>query len=122
MLVVALGPLGLDVLLDGVDLALVLNQFLLDVIKPVVNLALQDLILLGVVLDRVESDFLGQPLLVGLQELPDFAHSRLFVIKLLLEVVSVLEFDVDVRVHRFNFELSLLHLLPDAALEVFHFL
>jgi len=59
MLIVALGSLGLNVLLDGIDLALILDKLLLNVVQPVVDLRLQNLILLGVVLDRVESDLLG---------------------------------------------------------------
>ena len=59
MLIVALGSLGLNVLLDGIDLALILDKLLLNVVQPVVDLRLQNLVLLGVVLDRVESDLLG---------------------------------------------------------------
>lgn len=50
VLVVALGSLGLDVLLDGVDLRLVLDQLLLDVVQSVVNLVSKDLVLLRIVL------------------------------------------------------------------------
>ena len=58
VLVVALCSLGLDVLLDGVDLGLVLDQLLLDVVESVVDLVAEDLVLLGVVLHGVVSHLL----------------------------------------------------------------
>lgn len=63
-LVVALGALALDVLLDGVDLGLVADQLLLDVVQAVVDVTLQDLILLGVVLHGVVRHLLRQAWLV----------------------------------------------------------
>lgn len=65
-LVITLGPLGLNILLNGVDLALVLNEFLLDIIEPIVYLTLQYLILLCVVLHRVECHLLSQPIAITL--------------------------------------------------------
>ena len=44
VLVVALRPLRLDVLLNSIDLRLVLNQLLLDIVQPVINLILEDLV------------------------------------------------------------------------------
>jgi hypothetical protein len=58
VLIVALSSLRFNVLLDCVDLALILNQFLLDIIQPVVDFTLQDLVLFGVVLHGVESNLL----------------------------------------------------------------
>ena len=58
VLVIGLGALGLDVLLDGIDLRLVLNQLLLNVIQSVVDFRLQDLVLLGIVPHRVVSHLL----------------------------------------------------------------
>lgn len=49
-LVVRLCTLRLDVLLDRIDLRLILDQLLLDIIQSVVDVALQDLVLLGVML------------------------------------------------------------------------
>ena len=63
-LVVGLGTLCLDVLLDRVDLRLVLNQLLLDVIQSIVNVALEDLILLRVVLHRMVCHLLLETWLV----------------------------------------------------------
>ncbi len=67
-LVVRLGALGLDVLLDRVDLRLVLDQLLLYVIQTVVDVALQDLILFGVVFHGVIGHLLLEAGLVLLQE------------------------------------------------------
>ena len=66
MLVVALCTLRLDVLLDGVDLRLVLDQLLLDVVQAVVDFTLQNLVLLGVMLHRVEGNLLCKSILVRL--------------------------------------------------------
>ena len=121
MLVIALGSLGLDVLLDGVDGRLVLDQFFLNVIQSIVYFTLQNLVLLCVVLHRMESDLFGEPVLVCLQELADFTHSILLVFELLLKGVSVLELVVNVVIHSIDFGLSLFHLLLDPSLEVFNF-
>ena len=75
VLIVALRSLRLDVLLDRIDLRLVLNQFLLDIVQPVVNLVLQDLVFHFVVIHRLVSDLLGQAILVHLQKLFDLAHA-----------------------------------------------
>ena len=50
VLVVALCSLCFDVLLNRIDLRLVLNQLLLDVVQSVVDLALKNLVLFGVML------------------------------------------------------------------------
>lgn len=59
VLVVALGSFRFDILLDGVDLRLVLNQFLLDVIQPIVYVTLQNFVLFRVVLHRMETNLFG---------------------------------------------------------------
>lgn len=69
VLVVTLRAFGLNVLLDGVDLRLVLDQLLLNIIEPVVDLVTQYLVLLRVVLHRVQRDLFGQVDLVNLHKL-----------------------------------------------------
>lgn len=66
VLVVALRSLRLDVLLNRINLRFVLNQLLLDVIEPVVDLILQDLVLHLVVVHRLVGDLLRQARLVHL--------------------------------------------------------
>ena len=73
VLVVALGSLGLDVLLNCVNLRLVLNELLLDIVEPVVDLVAQDLVLLRVMLHRMECDLLREALPVNCHKL---LHSR----------------------------------------------
>jgi hypothetical protein len=58
MLVVCFRTLCFNVLLDGVNLTLIVDQFLLDVIQLVVDIGLSDLIPLGVVLHLLVSDLL----------------------------------------------------------------
>jgi hypothetical protein len=59
VLVVALCTLGLNILLNCINLRLVLDQLLLDVVQAVVDFALKDLVLLGVMLHRMERNLLG---------------------------------------------------------------
>lgn len=52
-LVVLFSSLGFDVLLDSVDLRLVGDKTFLLLVQPVVDVALQDLVLSSVMLHRV---------------------------------------------------------------------
>lgn len=122
VLIVALRSLRLDVLLDRIDLRLVLNQFLLDIVQPVVNLVLQDLVFHFVVIHRLVSDLLGQAILVHLQKLFDLAHAQLFLVELGFEVVCPGEFVFNVVLHAHDFVLSLFHFFFDSLLEVLDFL
>jgi hypothetical protein len=62
--VVRLRTLGLDVLLNRVDLALVANQTLFDLIEAVVDVRLQNLVLDRVMLDPVVGRLVHQLSLV----------------------------------------------------------
>ena len=62
--VVRLCTLGLDVLLNRVDLALVANQTLFDLIEAVVDVRLQNLVLDRVMLDTVVGRLVHQLSLV----------------------------------------------------------
>ena len=66
VLVVALRPLRLDILLDRVNLRLILNQLLLDVVQPIVDLVLQNLVFHFVVVHRLVCDLLRKAVLVDL--------------------------------------------------------
>ena len=63
-LVVLLSALGLDVLLDSVDLGLVGYQSFLLLVESVVDVALQNLVLAGVVFHGVVSRLLAQTHLI----------------------------------------------------------
>ena len=68
LLIVGLGALGLNVLLDGIDLALVVNQLLLDVVQSIVDVGLQNLVLLRVVLHLMICDLLVETDTVHVEE------------------------------------------------------
>lgn len=63
-LVITFCALRLDVLLDGVDLALVADQSLFNLVQLVVDVTLQDLVLASVVAHCVVSSLLAQLRLV----------------------------------------------------------
>jgi len=118
VLIVALSTLALNILLDGIDLRLVLNELLLNVVQPVVDFTLQDLILLGIMLHVVVGDLLGKSILVHLQEFLDGTHSDLFIIELSLQIFSLGELVLHLILHSLDLLLGLLHLLVDSTLQV----
>jgi hypothetical protein len=122
VLVIALRSLCLNVLLDCINLRLVLNEFLFDVVKSVVNIALQNLVLLGIMLHRVEGHLLLQTLLVYLQEVLDLLHAVLFFRELSSEVVRLRELVIHFVFHLFDLLLSLLHFFLDSSFQVLYFL
>ena len=68
MLVVCFSALGLNVLLNGVNLGLIVNELLLNIIQAVEYLTLQDLVLRGIMLHRMIGDLLAQVVLVDIEE------------------------------------------------------
>jgi len=68
VLVVCFSALRLNVLLDGVNLRLVVNELLLNIIQSVEYLTLQNLVLRGIMLHRMISDLLAQVVLVDVEE------------------------------------------------------
>ena len=121
-LVVGFGSLSLDVLLNRVDLGLVLNELLLDVVEPVVDVALEYLVLLGVVLHRVVRHLLLQAGLVLGEECADVGEADLFAVEVDLEVIGARELVGHLVLHLTDFFSHLLHLLLDAALQRFDLL
>jgi hypothetical protein len=115
-LVVALRALRLDVLLDRVDLRLVLYQLFLDVVQPVVDIGLEDLVLLGVVLHGVVGHLLLQARLVLLQESSYRCQPHLFSVEVNLQLVSLSELIAHLVLHLRDLLSDLLHLLLDAPL------
>ena len=81
-LVVAFSALGLNILLDAVNLRLVSNQALLNIVQTVVDIRLEDLVLASVVLDGVVSGLLSQLRLVLLNKVFDKMHALLLLFKL----------------------------------------
>lgn len=122
VLVVALCSLRLDVLLDCVDLRLVLDQLLLDVVQPVVDLVSQDLVLLGVVLHRVVSNLLREADLVHLDELLHLVEADLLPLEVRPQLVGLGELVAHVILHIRTFLLCILHLVVDTSLQRLHFL
>ena len=70
-LIVTLSAFSLNVLLNGIDLRLILDQLLLDVIESVVYVTLKDLVLRSVMLHRVIRHLLLETWLILRQESPD---------------------------------------------------
>ena len=68
LLIVGLGTLGLNVLLDGIDLALVVDQLFLDVVQSIVDVGLKNLVLLRVVLHLMIRDLLVETDAVHVEE------------------------------------------------------
>jgi len=117
VLIVRLSTLGLDILLDSIDLGLVFDKLLLNIVQPVVDITGENRVLLGVVLDRVVSYLFSQTILVDLQEVPDVSESHLFLVKLSLDIISFGEFVRNIVVHLVNLFLSLLHFLVNSELK-----
>ena len=121
-LVVGLGAFGLDVLLDGVNLRLVLDQLLLDVVQTDIDVTLQDLVLLSVVLHRVVGHLTLQAWLVLGQEGPDRGEPHFFPVEVDLQLIRAGELVGHLVLHLTDFFSHLLHLLLDAALQRFDLL
>ena len=117
-LVVALRSLGLDVLLDGVDLRFIPDQTLLDLVEPVVNVRLEDLVLPGVVPHAVVSGLLLQLALVLLNQVLDQVESPLFLFEVAAEVGDLVELVEHLVLHLVDALGDSLHLLVNPLLQV----
>jgi len=120
MLVVGLSTLRLNVLLNGIDLRLVLNQFFLNVVQTVVDLRLENLILFGIVSHTVVSHLLRETVLIRFQEGANRGQPNLFVVELGLQVVGLCELVVHIVFHCADFVGGLSHFLMDSTLQVFN--
>ena len=89
MLVVGLCSLGLNVLLDGINLGFILNQFLLDIVQTVIDFRLEDLILFGVMSHRMIGHLLRQAVFISLEEILDAIEADFLLIELSLKVISL---------------------------------
>ena len=116
-LVVRLSPLRFDVLLDTVDLGLVLNEFFLDIIQSVVDVALQNLIFLRVMLHRVVSHLLLQTWLVLLKLLLDLCKADFFFVEVNLKIICTCKFICHFIFHLGDLFSNLLHFLIDTTFE-----
>lgn len=79
LLIVALCPLGFNVLLNGVNLTFIDDQLLLNVVQTVVNVILEDHVAACVVFHRVICRLLAQPISGCLHKCLDSLESVLFV-------------------------------------------
>ena len=122
MLVIALSTFGLDVLLDCVNLGLVLDELLLDVVEPVVDLVAKDLVLLGVMLHGMERYLLREALSVNCHELLDSRQALLLPLEVRLELIGLSELVVHVVFHVRALLLRVLHLVVDTSLQRLHLL
>ena len=122
LLVVSLSALGLDVLLDGIDLRLVLDEFLLDVIESIVNLTLQDLILLRVMLHLVIRDLLLKRIAVHIQEPLDKCEAHLLLLERGPQLVRLGELVVHLVLHRVELFGRVVLLIMDSSAQIFNLL
>ena len=118
VLVVLLGTLRFDVLLDRVDLAFVGYQSLLLLVQPVVDVRRENLVLARVVLHRVVRRLLAQPTLVLANDGPDVHESLLLSVKLLLEHIGARELVLEFIFHLVDRLLVLLQLRLDRVLQM----
>ena len=108
--VVRLRAFRLDVLLNRVDLALVANQAFLDLVEPVVDVRLQNLVLDRVVLDPVVGRLVNQLSLVLADQAADHNDALLLLFKVLTKLVEPAELVLHFVFHP-----------GDALLNCFHF-
>ena len=114
-LIVRFRPLGLNVLLDRIDLGLILYQLLLDVIEAVVDVRLKDLVLGSVVLHGVVSHLLLEAGLVLLQHGPDGSQPQLFTVELHFQIICPRKFIRHLVLHLSDLLCHLLHLFLDSS-------
>lgn len=119
-LVVGFRSLRLDILLDGVDLRLILDQLLLDVIQSVIDVTLQYLVFLCIMLHRMISHLLLQARLVLGEERSDLSETHLFSIEVNLEVICASELVGHFILHLSNLLSDLLHFFLNTTFESFN--
>lgn len=103
LLIVGLGALRLNVLLDSINLALVVDQLLLDVIQSVVDVRLQNLVLLRVVLHLMVSYLFVETDTIHVEETLDESKAHLLLFELILQIVCLREFIRHLVLHLLNF-------------------
>lgn len=121
MLVVCFGTLCFNVLLDGVNLTLIVDQFLLNVIQLVVDIGLCNLIPLGVVLHLLVSDLLIETVSVDIQESFNQSQSLFFLLELDLKIISLREFGRHLFLHLGHLQVSLLNFVVNSLIKMFDF-
>lgn len=117
-MVVGVGTPSFNELVDGVDLGLVTNQTLLDLVQLLEDIALEQLVLLSVVLHVVVSNLLLEAVFVLADHLPDDHKASLFFLKVLLEVLGLGELVTDLVLHLVYTLIDLLELVVDTVLQV----
>jgi len=119
-LVVRFCALGLNVLLDAVDLRLVADQTLLNVVQSVVDVGLQNLVLAGFVLHSVESGLLLQLALILFNHVFDQMHALLLLLELPSQVVDLAELVLHGVLHVVDSFCDSLHLFVNTHLQVLY--
>lgn len=122
MLIITFSTFTFNILLNSIDLRLILDEFLFNVIKSVVDLTLQDLVLLCIVFHGMISDLFGETILILLKEFFDSTKSMFLFFKLTHQVIGLRKFIRHVIFHRCYFLLSLLHFFVDSSLQILNFI
>lgn len=118
LLVVALGSLGLNVLLNGVNLTFIDNEFLLDVVQAVVNVILEDHVAARVMFHRMVRRLLAQGISSSLHKCLDSLESILFLLVVLHELVRARELVSHLVLHLVDRLLVHFHFLVHATLQI----
>ena len=117
-LVVLFGALGLNVLLDGVNLGLVRYQTLLLFVESFVDVTLQNLVLAGVVLHGMVGCLLAQTHLILADQHLDVHKPLLLVLEVLAQLVCLRELVLQLVFHLLHARNILFELGFDRTLEV----
>jgi hypothetical protein len=90
--VVSVGTSSFNELVDGVDLGLVTNEALLNLVKALEDVALEQLVLLCVVLHVVVGYLFLEAVFVLTNHLPNDNQAGFFLFEVALELISLGEF------------------------------
>lgn len=91
-MVVSVGTSSFNELVDGVDLGLVTNEALLNLVKALEDVALEQLVLLCVVLHVVVGYLFLEAVFVLTNHLPNDNQAGFFLFEVALELISLGEF------------------------------
>ena len=121
VLVVCFSSLCLNVLLNGVDLTLVVDKFLLDIVQFVVDIRLKNLIFLSVMLHLLISNLFIKARSIDIKETFNEIQSLLFFLILSVEFILLGEFGRHLFLHLLHFEICLFNLVTDSLIKMLYF-
>jgi len=117
-LVVRLGSLSLDILLDSIDLRLISNKSLLNIVESLIDVMLQDHVPSSVMFHGMVSRLLGQSNLVLSNHLLDINKFLLFSFMLSLKLTYLGELVLHFISHPINILLIGVHFFVHSAFKI----